>query len=82
MSSIRKMEVVESAAYAKYRAACADLVLLTTRLQADGIDVDVNEDVAKLRRRAGAHRAMWEAASRRLEDREHGGEGRRPSWRR
>lgn len=64
MSSIRKMERAERAALAAYRSAAAELV-------AAQLSEDLNEpspETARLKRRAAAYRAQWEATSRRVED--------------
>jgi len=60
MSTERKAIKSTDAAYAAYRRATADLLERST----SGIE-DAETD--RLRRRAGAYRAQWHAAARRLE---------------
>lgn len=61
MSSLRKITRTESDAYQAYVKASSDAVIRTL----DGLEDD---ETARLRRRAGAYRAQWLAAARRLED--------------
>lgn len=60
MSSTRKLIRQDAAAYAAYVKVTAELLARSTA----GIEDD---ETARLRRRAGAYRAQWHAASRRLE---------------
>lgn len=76
MSSIRKIERAEQAAYRAMVKAQSELVAARTTRQGlemlghrAAADMVINEDqLAKLSRRAGAYRAQWDAASRRLEE--------------
>lgn len=67
MSSIRKMVRTERAAYDKYISVTAELIATETHLRGIGVDTDNDETVAKMRRRAAAYRAQWDAALRAVE---------------
>lgn len=64
MSSLRKIAKQERAAYAALRASLATVV--TARM--DGADED---EIARLSRRAQAHRAQWNSLSSKLEATEY-----------
>lgn len=69
MASMRKIEQAEQAAYAAYVAAAADLIALQAQVESSpNVTVADLAEVSRLRRRAGAYRAQWDAASRRLEE--------------
>jgi hypothetical protein len=68
MASMRKLQQASEAAYDRYVTACADAVSLGLEVAATGISRNEEPaELAKLRRRAGAYRAEWTAAERRLE---------------
>lgn len=63
-SSLRKVAKLETRAYNAHRSAIAAVV--TARL--DGADED---EIARLSRRAAAHRAQWQGLSAKLERTEY-----------
>lgn len=67
-SKLNKLERACDAAYERYVEVAADAAMLNLDVQARGISRhEEPAELGKLRRRAGAYRAQWMAASRALE---------------